>query len=284
MKDKRIWLVILCILTVGVSVTRYTRSMVKSQTNSTVSMSEVSAAAFGLSGETPEGISNADGAGAAEEEMQDIKGRKAEMGSAQGETAEEISRRLREMPEPALAAAPETAGARQEDSPEAPAVSDSVPNAARSAAFGTEKKADFQSDSSCDGGIYRQRLNELDAQIQKMQGEKKDPNVYSIKTSAETEVLMWDKELNTVYNALLEVLPQEQKEDLAKEQNEWVREREIAAAGQSGKGDGVGVSYAASLVELTRNRAYELADRYETAVCGAHDLESESSMAGEGIK
>ena len=251
MKDKRIWLVILCILAVGVSVTRYTRSMVKSQTNSTVSMSEVSA---------------------------------AEMEGVQEETAAEASGRLREMPEPALAAAPETAGARQEDSPEAPAVSDSAPNAARSAASGTEKKADLQSDSSCDGGIYRQRLNELDAQIQKMQGEKKDPNVYSIKTSAETEVLMWDKELNTVYNALLEVLPQEQKEALAKEQNEWVREREIAAAGQSGKGDGVGVSYAASLVELTRNRAYELADRYETAICGPHYPETESSPADGGIE
>ena len=68
---------------------------------------------------------------------------------------------------------------------------------------------DSQADSPCEGGLYRQRLNDLDAQIQKMQEQERDPNVYSIKTSAETEVKMWDRELNAVYNALLGILPQE---------------------------------------------------------------------------
>ena len=53
-----------------------------------------------------------------------------------------------------------------------------------------------------------------------MQEQERDPNVYSIKTSAETEVKMWDRELNAVYNALLGILPQEEAEELAKEQKE----------------------------------------------------------------
>ena len=142
-----------------------------------------------------------------------------------------------------------------------------------------ERPQIHRADSPCEGGLYRQRLNDLDAQIQKMQEQERDPNVYSIKTSAETEVKMWDRGLNAVYNALLGILPQEEAEELAKEQKEWLINRETAA-GQSGKAEGVGsISYAASLVDLTRNRAYELADRYEKEACGPQDAENESDTA-----
>lgn len=256
MKNKRIWLVILLILAAGISVTRYTRSVVKDQIAGDAFAYETSAA---------------------KEESEDIKPGETAGESIQEETGAETSPGLRAMPKPAAAAAMQAPQGEEEDAKEPAAVFEAVPDAAGDAAFGPGKEpAASRADSPCEGEIYRQRLNDLDAQIRKMQGEDKDSNVYSIKTSAETEVKMWDKELNTVYNALLGVLPQEEAEALAKEQNEWTRDRESAAAGQSGKGDGVGVSYAASLVELTRNRAYELADRYETAVCGPHDPETDA--------
>ena len=243
MKDKRIWLVILGILVIGILVTGYTRSVVKKQADSAAFEGEISTeASLGPFKEQTEEEAQKEESGAVQEQ-------------AQADTV-----------------VPETG--------EPAAISEPVPAMARSAVPESGRAAtDSQADSPCEGGLYRQRLNDLDAQIQKMQEQERDPNVYSIKTSAETEVKMWDRELNAVYNALLGILPQEEAEELAKEQKEWLINRETAA-GQSGKAEGVGsISYAASLVDLTRNRAYELADRYEKEACGPQDAENESDTA-----
>ncbi len=61
---------------------------------------------------------------------------------------------------------------------------------------------------------YTDRLRNLDSQIQKMQEQETDSNVYSAKTSAETQLKMWDGELSTVYNALLEALPRKRPKAL----------------------------------------------------------------------
>lgn len=250
MKDKRIWLVILGILVIGILVTGYTRSVVKKQADSAAFEGEISTeASLGPFKEQTE------------EEAQ-----KEESGAVQ-----EQAQRLQRVLPPLLPFVP---------FPGLPYLPEPVPAMARSAVPESGRAAtDSQADSPCEGGLYRQRLNDLDAQIQKMQEQERDPNVYSIKTSAETEVKMWDRELNAVYNALLGILPQEEAEELAKEQKEWLINRETAA-GQSGKAEGVGsISYAASLVDLTRNRAYELADRYEKEACGPQDAENESDTA-----
>lgn len=250
MKDKRIWLVILGILVIGILVIGYTRSVVKKQADSAAFEGEISTeASLGPFKEQTEEEAQKEESGAVQEQ-------------AQADTA-----------------VPETEQ-KEEEAGEPAAISEPVPAMARSAVPESGRAAtDSQADSPCEGGLYRQRLNDLDAQIQKMQEQERDPNVYSIKTSAETEVKMWDRELNAVYNALLGILPQEEAEELAKEQKEWLINRETAA-GQSGKAEGVGsISYAASLVDLTRNRAYELADRYEKEACGPQDAENESDTA-----
>ena len=56
-----------------------------------------------------------------------------------------------------------------------------------------------------------------------MQEQETDSNVYSAKTSAETQLKMWDGELSTVYNALLEALPQEEAQSLANEERDWLK-------------------------------------------------------------
>lgn len=114
---------------------------------------------------------------------------------------------------------------------------------------------------------YRKRLEDLDTQILKMREEETDSNVYSIKTSAETELKLWEGELNSIYNALMEMLSQEDAAKLASEQQEWLKNRDARAAESSGRNSGSmeGISYAATLASLTRDRAYELAGRYEEA-------------------
>ena len=109
---------------------------------------------------------------------------------------------------------------------------------------------------------YTERLKKLDSQIQKTREQDTDSNVYSAKTSAETELKMWDGELNAVYNALLEALSQEEALKLANEEKDWLKKRESDAADSSGK-TGNGLSYASSMVNQTRERAYELAKRYD---------------------
>lgn len=49
---------------------------------------------------------------------------------------------------------------------------------------------------------YRQKLEELDTQISRMREGETDSNVYSVKTSAETELKMWEGEMGAVYSAL----------------------------------------------------------------------------------
>lgn len=277
MKDKRIWLVILGILVIGIMVTGYTRSVVKKQADSAAFEGEISTeASLGPFKERTEEEAQKEESGAVQERSR-LAGRETEP----EETKTELFMSPGLMQEQAQAdtAVPETEQ-KEEEAGEPAAISEPVPAMARSAVPESGREAtDSQADSPCEGGLYRQRLNDLDAQIQKMQEQERDPNVYSIKTSAETEVKMWDRELNAVYNALLGILPQEEAEELAKEQKEWLINRETAA-GQSGKTEGAGsISYAASLVDLTRNRAYELADRYEKEVCGPQDAENESDTA-----
>ena len=84
--------------------------------------------------------------------------------------------------------------------------------------------------SSGSGTDYRQRLEDLDAQIERIQKEEQESNVYSIITSAESELKMWESELNTIYTALLAALSQEDAAGLAQEQQEWMQNREAKAA------------------------------------------------------
>ncbi|MCD7991167.1 MAG: DUF1311 domain-containing protein [Clostridia bacterium] len=126
---------------------------------------------------------------------------------------------------------------------------------------------------------YRKRLEDLDTQIFKMREEETNSNVYSIKTSAETELKLWEGELNSIYNALMEMLSQEDAAKLASEQQEWLKNRDAKAAESTGRNSGSmeGISYAATLAGLTKDRAYELAGRYEEAN-GVFYEEEESSQ------
>lgn len=291
MKDKRIWLVIVCILMIGIAVTSYTRTVIREQ-ETAEGFPEMAAFAAAETGakENLKGFPDT-----RSEDTEANQGPSAANDRFDGAPATDSQLRAIERPQPSAAAAsedvPAETAAEGESSGEpvsdseaqapaavsAPAVYPalgaaglSAAPASESAAAGAEGSDASSEEEESEAGIYRKRLNDLDAQIQKMREEEKDPNVYSIKTSAETEVKMWDSEMNTVYNALLAILPQEEAEALAKEQKEWLKTREASAAEQSGKSGGVGgITYSSSLVSLTRDRAYELADRYEEAQSGA---------------
>lgn len=263
MKDKRIWIVIGCILVIGTGVTHYTKYYVGSQ----ATVTEQAAAAAG------EAAAPIPAPGSAPE---------AEKRETDGQTTAEVAvpseRSLSSAaPESEYAAAApasaetEAAPAAVPDSEEAGAdmvqiyMEDETPVEAVPISPLAGARAGIEKQSLVVD--YRQRLVDLDTQIQKMRDQETDSNVYSIKTSAETELKMWEGELNTIYNALLELLSPEDAAKLASEQQEWLKGRDARAAGTTGRsGNSVeSIGYAATLVSITRDRAYELAGRYEEA-------------------
>lgn len=282
MKDKRIWIVIGCILVIGSGVTYYTNSYVRSQINSDEMVAQANTELWasgrtGISGNINprEGDAVAADEVMAEGMIETTASREAGASALQygapgsvpenspaeadiaGAGADEAQ--LQEpLEEPAGAA---VAAEILEDGP-AQALAP-VPISPLTGARGREEKAMLITD-------YRQRLEDLDNQIQKMRGEdagESSSNVYSIKTSAETELKLWEGELGTIYNALLEMLSIEDAAELASEQQEWLKNRDLKAAeGTARNSSSVeSLSYAATLVSLTRDRAYELAGRYEEA-------------------
>ena len=323
MKNKRIWLVIVCILVVGVLVTRYTSSVVNREEPSQemaaggaeMRMAEVEAEAAPAEGP-------AAGAGAAPEttagspspavqEKRSVPDAPATQVEESGQTGALMDEASAEAA-PAMVAETQAAGtavgpgARAAADPAAAAATGSAgagaaaatgaapgPGAAAGASTGTGNGPGAGPGAAAStttsmpasplegvGGRaenttlvpdtdYRQRLVDLDNQIQKLREEDKDSSAYSLKASAESELKLWEGEMNTVYNALLDKLNEEDAATLAAEQQEWMKSREARAVENNAKNnagslEGVGVT--TSLTALTRDRAYELVERYEELI------------------
>ena len=125
-------------------------------------------------------------------------------------------------------------------------------------------------DGSENSSYYRNRLAELENRIQKnREAQTASNNSNSAKTLADSELKLWDNELNLIYNAVKDDLDDGEAADLIEEERAWIRERDrkaIDAAKASAGGSLESVEYTASLADSTRERAYELLDRYEDRI------------------
>ena len=313
MRDKRIWIVIACILVIGSGLTKYTHSFVSRSGGSAGGEAAVSMAA---AGEYPAALADSSPAASALEQEAAAQagggqgpGLQSRMAPGPGEASDQAAARGAGTPAfvqgsgaprqrgPAAAggggvpeaaafgAAPATAspkpagGDSASETPDGAGTEGTAADIAADAASAPEETTAADEPisplvgarpaerSSGSGTDYRQRLEDLDAQIERIQKEEQESNVYSIITSAESELKMWESELNTIYTALLAALSQEDAAGLAQEQQEWMQNREAKAAESSGKGGSMeSLGYAAALVSITRDRAYELVERYEDTV------------------
>ena len=313
MRDKRIWIVIACILVIGSGLTKYTHSFVSRSGGSAGGEAAVSMAA---AGEYPAALADSSPAASALEQEAAAQagggqgpGLQSRMAPGPGEASDQAAAgeagTLASVQESAAPGQETAAAADGEAVPEAAAFGAAPATASPKTAGGDSASespddagtegtaADIAADaasapeettaadepisplvgarpaerSSGSGTDYRQRLEDLDAQIERIQKEEQESNVYSIITSAESELKMWESELNTIYTALLAALSQEDAAGLAQEQQEWMQIREAKAAESSGKGGSMeSLGYAAALVSITRDRAYELVERYEDTV------------------
>ncbi len=137
-------------------------------------------------------------------------------------------------------------------------VADQAPEAA-SADAGTEDVQTRLAD-------IREHLTQVEAQIERLRDADTDSNVYNVRNLAQSEQKIWERELDTVYDLLMETLPEDEAEMLKKEQQTWLEETTNKAREASGKVSGSSmesVEYAASVAESTRARVYSLLDTYE---------------------
>lgn len=113
---------------------------------------------------------------------------------------------------------------------------------------------------------YTKRLKDLDTQIEKSRDVQETANANnSARSTASNELKLWDSELNSIYNTILERLSQERAQELVEQQRGWLKERDsiaMEAAKNSSGGSSESLEYTVSLIESTRARAYELAEIY----------------------
>lgn len=293
MKEKKVWIVIGCILVLGSTVTGYTHSYIKKQPD----FYETGAVLSARQSAAPETLMRAMPQPDAETAMTGAVPRERMEGGAPRMVGQEKQRAgdqaIEEEAVPAPAALEADAGvpaaasfgapeadeglAQETAGGEAFSESDGGPISPAAARISPAAGPGSSYPGTAAGQDYKKRLRELDAQIQKIR-EEGSANVYSFKVSAETELSMWENEMNTVYGALEELLDEEDKQELKEEQQEWIKTRDKNAAKAAKNGASVEtVGYAAELVSLTRDRAYELAEEYEEE---AEEREEEAQQAG----
>lgn len=111
-----------------------------------------------------------------------------------------------------------------------------------------------------------QELFDLDEQIERSHSKTVDTTANSLKASAESEWKLWEDRMERYLDILEKKLSDEDREALFLEQKEWIRDRETAAASASKKQNSsalVELEYNLFMKKITRERVYELANRYE---------------------
>lgn len=261
-KGKGIWYVIACILVIGIMTTTYTNKLLISQQseNSTAYASPESSF---IAGETAKRSPKADS-----QEGGEAKAFSADSPSSMPSIEESTTGNSR------MAAAPEPYQNGQEalaveEKEEAIVEQSEAPSIAitplETAPAAPASPYAYQLQEEYAAAEYKTRLNELDAQIMRIREEETDSNTYSMKSTAENELKLWDSELNTVYTKILEKVSEEEAALLIQEERNWMKERDALAvmAAKKSNGGAEGIEYTASLAASTRQRTYDLVDMYQ---------------------
>ena len=119
-------------------------------------------------------------------------------------------------------------------------------------------------------GIMSQ-LAKLDEQAQSRREAAADGSANAMKAAADSERKIWENKLQGILEVLEQQLSGEEKNSFFAEQRSWVRDRESTAVSNSKRQNGSALEeleYIRSLRDITRERVYELAERYETILDG----------------
>jgi uncharacterized protein YecT (DUF1311 family) len=90
-------------------------------------------------------------------------------------------------------------------------------------------------------------------------------NTIEMKSAASQEYERWDKALNEIYGVLKQQLSSDDMSKLKAEQIKWISDRDVKAKEESLEyqgGTAEQLVYISSLAETTKERCYELVDKY----------------------
>lgn len=113
------------------------------------------------------------------------------------------------------------------------------------------------------GVQYMKKLIALDKEVAKLQEDK--VTTYEMKEAASEAYQKWDKALNEIYGELKKQLSPKDMEALRNKQRKWITYRDAKAKKESeGEKGGTleGLVYVMTLGEVTRDRCYELVEKY----------------------
>lgn len=276
-RNRGIWIVIGSILVIGILVTFATFSFVKGK-DSTTNSSAVS----GYSEDSQLLKEEKTGSGSVRQISPDImisKETQKKSVPAETEASEDTSQSeeddesavLQDTQEPmmkrAVLSEPEAGAAGAADTYGESETQSAAPEPVITPITPDSKAKTAQAAAPSEGADYfRKHLKELDAQIKKMREDSADSNTYSMKALADKELKLWNREQNSIYEAISETLSEDLKRQLEASQQSWIKDRDVKAEEAAQKYSGgtlEELEYTASLAQSTRERAYSLIEEYE---------------------
>lgn len=160
--------------------------------------------------------------------------------------------------------APAAAMIPQETAAESVAAETEEPSVSLRSAQAPEESAETE-DYRTQLARIQERLVQVEAQIARIRSSDTDSNVYNVKNLAQSELKIWERELDAVYDLLMDSLPEEEAEELKKEQQSWLEKASNnarEAASKKSGGSMESVEYTAAMAEAARARVYELLELY----------------------
>ena len=160
--------------------------------------------------------------------------------------------------------APAAAMIPQETAAESAAAETEEPSVSLRSAQAPEESAETE-DYRTQLARIQERLVQVEAQIARIRSSDTDSNVYNVKNLAQSEIKIWERELDAVYDLLMDSLPEEEAEELKKEQQSWLEKASNnarEAASKKSGGSMESVEYTAAMAEAARARVYELLELY----------------------
>ncbi|MBQ7536423.1 MAG: DUF1311 domain-containing protein [Stomatobaculum sp.] len=114
---------------------------------------------------------------------------------------------------------------------------------------------------------FRKKFLETETTLERLESRRPgDERSVTRKNQAVSELRYWETQLNSLYSCIMTAVPREEAEALAKEQQEWRRQRDekasAAAKGSAGNQE-QSAEYTRLQAKATRERAYELLMRYK---------------------
>lgn len=117
---------------------------------------------------------------------------------------------------------------------------------------------------------FRRKFRETEETLGRLQtGRPGDERYVTRKNQAVSELRYWETQLNSLYSCIMAALPQNEAETLAREQQDWRRKRDekaSAAARESAGNPEQSAEYTRIQAEATKDRAYELLERYKDRI------------------